>query len=262
MERQVWLRVVAAAVVIPSAALPCFAAKVTVELGEAPGVKSVAAIARFDQDGNLRRAVDPKAKIESPPADYWATSAGGGKWEFKDLPKGRYDLVILGQDKVRIEGFEYPPVLEFDPFIPGDAAFPDEDAEDRNWILDHIKKSRHYENKVVPLYIARSKEDKKVSRVLVMLIRDQVTSYEGDFPGAATMRHEVWQYDWNYGGWQKNKRTKVLDRVLLHRDELRKWTWLWDGKLGGIQVDKEPVTVQYDFGEAMKSKKLQGLYPY
>lgn len=236
------------------------AAKVTIELGDAKGVKSVGAFARFDQDGNFRKAVDPKAKIDAPPADHWATDAGSGKWEFKDLSKGRYDIVIMGQDKLRVEGFEYPPVLEFDPFIPGDGTIEDEEA--RDWIVDNIKKSQHYENRVMPLLLAQSKEDKKVVRVLVMLIRDKVTSYEADFPGAATMRHEVWQYDWNYGGWQKNKRTKVLDRTIMHRDELRKWTWLWDGKLGGVQVEKEPVAIKYDFGEAVKSRKLQGLYPY
>jgi hypothetical protein len=95
-----------------------------------------------------------------------------------------------------------------------------------------------------------------------MLIRDLPTSYEADFPGAATMRFEIWQYDWLYGGWAKNKRTKVLHRVILHGDELRKWTWLWDGRLGGIQVDKDPITISYDYNDALQSKKLQGLYPY
>jgi len=237
------------------------AAKVVVDLGKAE-VRAVGVIARWDQDGNFRRPVDPKAKIDAPQADYWAEQTSPGRWEFKDLPKGRYDLVILGKDRVRIEGFEFAPVLEFDPFIPGTATFPEEDAEDRDWILDHIRKSKHYENKVVPLYIARSPQDKKVARILVMLIRDLPTSYEADFPGAATMRFEIWQYDWLYGGWAKNKRTKVLHRVILHRDELRKWTWLWDGRLGGIQVDKDPITISYDYNDALQSKKLQGLYPY
>jgi hypothetical protein len=237
---------------------PCEAAKLTVELGQVKDIKRVGAIARWDQDGNFKKEVDPKAKIDAPPAEYWANDAGGGKWEFKDLPKGRYDLVIMGQDKLRVEGFEYGPVLEFDPFIPGDAKVADD--EDREWILNDIKKSQHYENKVMPLLAGQGK--KKVIRVLVMLIRDKETSYEADMPGAATMRHEVWQYDWNYGGWQKNKRTRVLDRVILPRDDLRKWTWLWEGKLGGIKVEKTPITIKYDLAEALKAKKLQGLYPY
>ncbi len=236
------------------------AAKVTIELGGAGAVKSVGAIARYDQDGNLRKQVDPKAKIDAPVCNHHAKHTGGGKWVFDDLPKGRYDLVIMADGRVRVEGFEYPPVLEFDPFIPGDVTFDNED--DRDWILNDIKKSRHYENRVVPLCIARSKEDKNVARVLVMLIRDKPTSYEGHFKGAATMRHEVWQYDWNYGGWVKNKRTKVLDRVMLHRDDLRQWTWLWDARLGGVQVKDQPITIRIDLADAVKSKKLPGLYPY
>ena len=31
----------------------------------------------------------------------------------------------------------------------------------------------------------------------------------------ATVRHEVWQYTYRYGGWVKDGRTKVLDRVLM-----------------------------------------------
>jgi len=241
-------------------ARPAPAAKVVVDLGGAKGVTTVGVLNRWDQDGNHRKPVNPKAKIDAPALDRTATNTGAGKWEFKDLPKGTYDLVILAGNRVRIEGWQYPPVLEFDPFIPGDGTVDDKDTEE--WIVDDIKKSRHYENKVVPLYLARSKEDKNVIRVLMMLLRDKTTSYEGHFPGAATIRHEVWQYDWAYGGWVKNKRTKVLDRILMHRNELRQWTWLWDAKLGGIQVEGQPVTIQYDMAERLGSKKLKGLYPY
>jgi hypothetical protein len=241
-------------------ARPAPAAKVIVDLGGAKGVTTVGVLNRWDQDGNHRKPVNPKAKIDAPALDHTATDTGGGKWEFKDLPKGTYDLVILAGNRVRIEGWQYPPVLEFDPFIPGDGTVDDKDTEE--WIVDDIKKSRHYENKVVPLYLARSKEDKNVIRVLVMLVRDKPTSYEGEFPGAATIRHEVWQYDWNYGGWLKDKRTKVLDRILLRRGELRQWTWLWDAKLGGIKVEDQPVTIQYDLAGQLRSKKLKGLYPY
>ena len=64
---------------------------------------------------------------------------------------------------MRIEGWEYAPVLEFDPFFPATAtAKPDA----REFIVDDIKKSRHYENKVEPLALGG---DDKAVRVLVML---------------------------------------------------------------------------------------------
>jgi hypothetical protein len=232
------------------------AAKVTVELGNARGVTFVGAIGRWDADGNLRQIPDTKAKIDAPFVDARAVDAGGGHWVFKNLKPGTYDLVILAKDRRRVEGFQYAPVREFDPFFPPDASTDD---ETREFILDDIKKSQHYENKVQPLYLGG---DKKAVRVLVMLIRDKTTSYEGEVHGAATMRHEIWQYSWNYGGWQKEKRTTVMDRVLLTRDELRKWTWLWDPKLGGVEVGGQPVRVKYDLPKSLDENKLKGLYPY
>jgi hypothetical protein len=231
------------------------AAKLTVDLGNAQGVTFVGAFQRWDQDGNLRKAVNPKAKIDSPEVDAVAAATGDGKWVFQDVPPGKYDLVILGAGRLRVEGWQYAPVLEFDPFLAPDAT-PEEDA--REYIVDDIKKSKHYENKVVPLYLAG---DEKVVRVLVMLIRDLPTSYEGEMPGAATMRHEIWQYTWNYGGWVKEKRTRVMDRVILPREELRRWTWVWDSKLGGIEVKKTPMTIQYEVPNPA-NKTLKGLYPY
>jgi len=236
---------------------PVSAAKLTVDLGSAKGVISVGAFHRWDEDGNPRKAVNTKAKIESPEVDAFAKSLGNGKWVFDKLPSGKYDLVIMLDNKIRIEGFVYPPVLEFDPFLPGDGKV--EDQENRDWVIDDIKKSRHYENKVEPLTLAG---DDKVIRVMVMLIRDKATSYEGDMPGAATMRFEVWQYDWQYGGWAKNKRTRVLHRVILPRDQLRQWTWIWDPKLGGIEVGKTSQEITYEVPKPAPESNLKGLYPY
>jgi len=230
------------------------AATLTVDLGSSQGVTLVGAIDRFDQDGNLRRPVDPKAKIDQPQLDYRAAGAGGGRWVFQDVKPGKYDLVIFAGDKVRIEGFQFAPVLEFDPFIAPEATVEDEDA--REYVLDHITKSQHYENKVVPLYLGG---DERVIRALVMLIRDKPTSYT---PGAGTIRHEIWQYTWQYGGWAKEKRTRVLDRLLLQVSELRRWTWLWDPKLGGIEVGSDPVTFEYVLPTGTERAKLQGLRPY
>jgi hypothetical protein len=143
-------------------------------------------------------------------------------------------------------------VLEFDPFLAGDAAC---DEETRSAIDADIRKSEHYENRVEPLYMGAVPGEKKVVRVLVQLIRDKPTSYT---PGAGTMRHEIWQYTWNYGAWVKERRTRLLDRHLLQVSELRQWTWLWDPKLGGIEVKKAPLTVRY---ELPREPKLRGLVP-
>ena len=234
------------------------AAELTVDLGDAQGVTLVGALRRWDQDGNSRRPVDPQSKIDAPRVDATAANAGNGRWVFRDLPPGKYDLLILARDPatkgpLRIEGWQYAPVLEFDPFFPPDATT---DEPTRKLIAEQIGRSGQYENKVLPLYMGG---DKQAVRVLVMLVRDQPTSYQ---PGLGSIRHEIWQYTYRYGGWQKEKRTHVLDRILLPVAELRRWTWLWDARLGGIEVGSAPITIKYQLPKRPDEKKLKGLHPY
>ena len=175
------------------------------------------AVRRWDEDGKPLLPVDPKAKIDDPRVDSQAVRAGNGQWVFRSLAPGRYDLVVLTKDRMRVEGFRYPPINEFDPFLPAGAKGPD--LETRDWIVNHIARSKHYENKVAPLFLAG---DEKQVRILVQLVRDQPTSYDGDFGApVATVRHEVWQYTNNYGGWVKDKRTEVLDRILMAKSEFQ-----------------------------------------
>lgn len=214
------------------------AAKLTLDLGNAKGVTFVGAIERWDQDGNHRKLPDPEAMIDAPAVDATAINKGRGRWVFENLPKGTYDLVIMADGNRRYEGFQFVPVREFDPFFSPDM---DVDDETRDIVFDQIKKSPHYENIVEPLYLAGNK---RAVRVLMMLVRDKPTSYY-KVPNAASIRHEIWEYTWKYGGWQKEKRTKVLDRILMDRNELHKWTWTWDPKLGGIKVTRRPVLIKY-----------------
>jgi hypothetical protein len=236
------------------------AADLILELHNSQNATLVGAIQRWDENGNHRKQPDQNAKITAPAVDATAEKTAADTWTFRNLPAAEYDLVILAKDRVRIEGFQYAPVKEFDPFIHPDSVLDD---ETRGFIVDDISKSKHYENKVSPLYMAGNE---KTARVLVMLIRDKPTSYEGESPGAATIRHEIWQYSWNYGGWQKEKRTKVMDRVLMPRDELRKWTWLWDPRLGGIEIKSQTVNLKYDLPDSSSTQnadsRLKGLYPY
>ena len=236
--------------------MPVRAGDLTVKLSGNEKINCVGAFQRWDMDGNPTRPVNPKAKISQPEVDVMASNVGGGKWVFHNLKPGKYDLVLMGPDKLRIEGWEYAPVLEFDPFFPATATVDDDSV--RDFIVDHIKKSRHYENKVIPLSLGG---DGKTVRILMMLIRDQKTSYESEMAGAATMRFEIWQYDFQYGGWTKNRRTRVMHRVLLPRDELRQWTWLWDAKLGAIEVKSGNVEVEYEVPRR-NDTTLQGLRPY
>ena len=247
---------------LPIAAV-CFAqscscaADLVVEISNGAAVTFVGAVNRWDDDGNHRMPVDPKAKIQSPFVTASAAKADGGVWTFKGLPNGRYDLLILAGSRIRIEGFHYPPVQEFDPFLWHGKQPPQVDLA---WISKDIANAKHYENKVSPLYLVG--DDKQV-RVLVQLLRDKPTSFDGQFgEPVATLRHEVWQYTNRYGGWAKEKRTKVFDRVLTGKSEMRTWTWIWEPQLGGIEVSGETKSIKYEVPTKFDPKVARGLLPY
>jgi hypothetical protein len=222
-------------------------------------VTLVGAVDRWDADGQARVPIDPKAKIESPRVDVRATPAGPGRWTFASLPPGRYDLVIVAPKiRLRVEGFHYPPLREFDPVLAPTA--PEPLAEVRDRVLADMAKSRHYENKVSTLYVAEANE--KQVRLLVQLVRDLPTSYDGEagFP-VATIRHEAWQYTFHYGGWAKDRRTEVLDRVLIPRDQLARWAWVWDTKLGGIEIAEDARSISIALPSVLDPAKVKGWLP-
>jgi hypothetical protein len=237
---------------------PVNAGDLVVRLGGSAEVSLLGAIRHWDDDGKPRFPVDPKAKIDQPRVDARADPVGRGLWAFHDLAPGRYDLVLVLEHQVRVEGFRYPPISELDPFLSAKSKAPDE--ETRAWIVDHIARSKHYENKVAPLFMAG---DEKQVRILVQLVRDQPTSYDAEFraPGA-TVRHEFWQYTNNYGGWVKDKRTVVLDRILLAKNELRRWTWIWEPRLGGIYVGNGTTSLSYEPPEQFDQETAKGWFPY
>lgn len=229
-----------------------------VELGNSKGVTFVGAQRRWESDGQPSTPVDPKAKIDTPAVFATAEPLSGNRWLFRALPPGRYDVAILANGQVRVEGFHYPPISELDPFLPPTAAPPDD--ETREAVVSAITHSKHYENRVMPLYIVG---DGRHVRVLVQLVRDQPTSYDAEYgTPAATIRHEVWQYTDHYGGWTRDRRTAVLDRILLPRSDLGRWTWVWEPKLGGIEVGETAVRVVYELPERFDRKSARGWFPY
>lgn len=234
------------------------AGDLTVDLGDSEGVTMVGAFQRFTSDGRPGRPVDPKAKIDAPAVDVRAENdAKTNHWVFRDLAPGRYDLVVLARGNVRVEGFQYAPVDEFEPVLPPDTPAPDDEVRDE--VLAQIKASRHYENRVEPLYLAR--EGKQV-RVLMQLVRDKPTSYDADYgQPAATVRHEVWQFSLHTGAWVKDRKTFVLDRVLLPRADLGRWTWAWEPSLGGIAVDGKARTLEYKLPAAFDRASARGWFP-
>lgn len=217
----------------------------------------VGAIQRWDEDGNPLEPVDPRAKPESPALSAQAQSVSAGVWRFVDLPPGRYDLILIApKSRVRVEGFAYPPVLDFDEFWLGDANV---DADAREAVAEILGAEKHYENRVEPLFWAGDAEH---VRVFVQLLRDAGTTFDAEFgQPVATLRHEVWQYTYQFGGWMKEKRTRLFDRTLLPVSELRHWTWVWAAELGGVELRDADLQIEYHVPDEWPAESPPGLLP-
>ena len=266
--------------------LPVWAGGLVIELsGDHSDVSFVGAIYRWDPDG-LPKKADGSARvaqeraeapnIAEPWVDYRAVNKGSGKWGIESMPAGIYDIIIIrnGQ-KQRFEGWRYAPVLDFEAFFPPDAQVlrdkeedgvqkeKVEDTESLQYVDKQIRESKHYENKVIPLYFGGSYKKGQVRpkqiRVLVMLLRDLETTLDAS---SSTMRFEIWQFEDRYGGYVKQRRTHVLHRIIMDRSLLRQWAWLWDPKLGDIKVERTgTTTVQYTIPDP-NNTELKGLLPY
>lgn len=254
--------------------------------GDDSDITLFGAIYRWDADGLPKKAngqpliVDTKAVITEPYVDARAVRQKPGLWTFENLPPGVYDLIIIKAGKQqRFEGFRFAPVLDFDPFLPPDARVLHdieedgvvrekvEDKESCDYVVEQITTAPHYENKVVPVYLGgnykRGQSKPKFIRALVMLLRDETTTYEGDVAGAATIRFEIWQFDDKTGTYVKNRKTHVLHRILTTRSDIRRWTWLWVPELGDITVPRSGTkTVEWTVPNPQASPELKGLRPY
>jgi hypothetical protein len=141
------------------------------------------------------------------------------------------------------------------PSSTGDSAPLPDDV--RDGIRKDIANARHYENKVVPLFMTG---DRKTVRVFVQLLRDKPTCFDAEFGApVATLRHEFWQYANRGGGWVKDRKTKVVDRTLMAKDELRLWTWVWTAELGGIDVGTRRANVEFKIPKAFNVTEFPGL---
>ena len=266
--------------------LPAWAGGLVIELsGDTSDISFVGAIYRWDPDGLPKKAdgsprvAQERAEapdIAAPWVDYRAVNKGNNQWVIDSMPAGIYDLIIIKNgSKQRFEGWRYAPPLDFEPFFPPDAEVlrdkeengvmkeKIEDIDSLKFIDKQIRESRHYENKVIPLYFGGSYRKGQVRpkqvRVLVMLIRDLETTLDAT---SATMRFEIWQFEDRYGGYVKERRTHVMHRIIMDRNVLRQWTWLWDPALGNIKVEKTgTATVKYTIPDP-KNTELKGLLPY
>lgn len=206
------------------------------------GWQEVGLIRRWDELGFPLPAYKRDAPITKPPLTLRARQVGENRWLIPNAPPGYYDVCFVSPERrVRIEGFYFAPVLELDEHWYRASVPP---ARVRRSLLDWIGQRRYYENKVTPLFMAGTEEN---VRVFMQLLRDRPTSADAMFGGPiATLRFELWQFRKLFGVWDKERATKVLYRLRLARTELARWTWLWDLRLGAVEIADEAVTLTYE----------------
>jgi hypothetical protein len=231
------------------------AGELTVTIEPAERVASVGVVCRFAQDGSLLRPVDPKATFEAPHRDAVADRVPA---TFRDLPAGTYDLIVFLTDGTRLEGLHIPVFDELDDVDSETFSRPPTE-EVQAEIRKLIKSGRYYENKVTPLFLRGNEEH---ARVLMQLVRDEPTSYDAEFGApVATVRYELWQFTNRLGSWSRDRKGKVLHRVLEAKDRLKKRRWLWTGDLGGIRITGEVPDQKFTYRIPERLAELPGLHP-
>ena len=250
-----WLPVLTA-VLLPWCGSNAFGGDVRVTLQDtAVDFDQVGLVRRWDELGLPLGRVDPKARIDTPKLSVPLRRGQDGVWQADGVPDGTYDLCLVSRKRaVRIEGFHFPPVIDFDPIWRKPPTPP---ADAVRFVHDWVKKTRFYENKVTPLYIAGNEQ---TVRVFVQLLRDTGTTYDAQYGApVATLRYEFWQFTNRLGVWDKERRTRLIYRLIMPRDELARWHWLWSPELGGIEV-KGTVRVRLKLPSA-EDPNVAGLLP-
>ncbi|MBS0266866.1 MAG: hypothetical protein JSS02_33375 [Planctomycetes bacterium] len=231
------------------------AGELTVSIEPAERVASIGVVRRFGEDGQLLRPVDPKATFAAPYRDAKSESAPA---TFRDLPAGTYDVIVFLKDGTRLEGFHMPVFDELDE--TGPEAFSQPSSEEvQTEIRRLIKAGRYYENQVTPLFIRGNDEH---ARVLVQLVRDEPTSLDAEFGApVASVRYELWQFTNRFGTWSRDRKSKILHRVLEAKAQLHKRRWLWTNTLGGIRLTADRLVQRVTFQIPERWTDLPGLQP-
>jgi len=161
-----------------------------------------------------------------------------GRFEIRNLPAGRLDLV-LALDGAVLHGVD----LDMGPHDAADAKLTDDDRKTiSTWIVDNFRLGKEFENKGRPIYIVGNG---KHCKVLVEKIRDRAF-HAGK--GQAVYRVEIWVFDKLYGTWRKRAHAEqVVLRERLPMADFRKRAYFFDPKVGGIEVGGkgEITTLEY-----------------
>jgi len=134
---------------------------------------------------------------------------------------------------------------------------PEMTPADRKWLTDWVNNLKIFENKKRVLEIEGTS---KQARVLVEKLRDKPTTLAAKEP-MAIWRVEIFDFRKYYGGWTKEKyHVIVRERVPIRR--FRTYRWVFEKRLGGIQVGADSVTTVPEYEIPDKLDAARGRVPY
>jgi len=186
-----------------------------------------------------------------------------GKFEAAAPGDGKYDLLIVTDTGAKIEGvdlhlpdesdeealFDYTVEtkklnvknLDTSKFLEEGQEVSAEEKDDltRRYLrfekllerMNSVLKVPRFENRIRALYIHGTR---KHARVLVEMGRDKAFYNSGD---QVTWRVEIWDFLWKGDVWENpNKMQLTVERVKIPAMEFRKMTWVFDPRLGAIEI--------------------------
>ena len=191
---------------------------------------------RWDEDGKPRVPVDPKAKIEVPAWMPGPCRPGNGRLGVPQPPAGRYDLIILANDASAWRASAIHPSTSSTPSFPPMPRGPRRRQEtDRQAILPSRSITRTRSRRC-SWRGTRSRCGSRPARPRPAdQLRHRFRCSGGDGPPRGLAIHQ--QLRWLGQG----PRDRSSGPDPHGQERIRLWTWVWEPRLGGIEVGTKPL---------------------
>ena len=134
---------------------------------------------------------------------------------------------------------------------------PELTAAECKWLIDWVDHLKIFENRKRVLDVDGTGER---ARVLVEKIRDKPTSLPVKEP-TAFWRIEIFDFRKYYGGWSKEKYTVIVRQKVPIRT-FRTYRWMFEKRLGGIDVNAVGVTPVATYEVPEKLDAARGRVPF
>jgi len=200
-----------------------------------------------------RGGTKTRLKVTATRGKYDATT---GEFEIAGLKDGLYDLRVYVKGG-HIDGCD----LKMDPSQESDKPMT---KKDREKIMKYVEDfPERFCDILRPMYLEGNHE---FAKMLVEKIRYR--PFHSGTPGERLWRVEIWVFQNYYGGWRKKQhgwqvlaRERATRRTPEEREKFDNMMWLFDPKIGGIEVEDGETTVVKDYTVPEKFDMSMGKVP-